>query len=160
SSRRSPQLGMAAGCFAPKEAPMRNNRWFLVLAGLGVGARFAAAQPAIASHPRVKEAAYAVDRWLRGEQEFVRIPGVTAAVVLDQDVIWQGGFGYADRERKVPATPNTIFSICSISKLFTSIAVMQLRDAGKLRLDDPIAKHLAWFSLKSPSDEEAGPPTI
>jgi CubicO group peptidase (beta-lactamase class C family) len=41
-----------------------------------------------------------------------------------------------------------VYSICSISKLFTSIGVMQLRDAGKLRLDDPVAKHLSWFRIK------------
>ncbi len=139
---------------------MASNASFVLIAFMGLAARPAAAQSTIASHPRVKEAAYAVERWLRAEQEYPRIPGVSAAVVVDHDVIWEGGFGYADRERKTPATPNTIYSICSISKLFTSIAVLQLRDAGKLRLDDPIAKHLSWFSLKAPSEEESGPPTI
>src|SRR5206468_10033186 len=61
--------------------------------------------------------------------------------------------GYADPTTKRPADADTIYSICSISKLFTSIAAMQLRDAGKLRLDDPVAKHLPWFTIKrSPAD--------
>ena len=46
------------------------------------------------------------------------------------------------------AEPGTIYSICSISKLFTSVAVMQLRDAGKLRLDDPVRSRLPWFTMK------------
>ena len=41
-----------------------------------------------------------------------------------------------------------MYSICSVSKLFTSVAVMQLRDEGKLSLEDPIAKHLPWFTMK------------
>ena len=59
-----------------------------------------------------------------------------------------GGIGYADLSRKTPATPSTIYSICSISKLFTCIGVMQLRDEGKLRLDDPVARHIPWFKIK------------
>ncbi|HUQ79684.1 MAG TPA: serine hydrolase domain-containing protein, partial [Gemmatimonadaceae bacterium] len=66
----------------------------------------------------------------------------------DQQILWSGGYGYADIARKAPATASTIYSICSISKLFTSVATMQLRDAGRLRLDDPVAKHLPWFTIK------------
>ena len=86
--------------------------------------------------------------WLEAQRAYEHIPAVSAALVKDQQVIWSGGYGYADVERKVPATASTIYSICSISKLFTSVAVMQLRDAGKLRLDDPVAKHLSWFNIK------------
>jgi len=113
----------------------------------------------IASHPRVKEAVAAYEKWLDGERAFKKIPGIAAAMVVDQDVIWQGGTGYADLARKTPATPNTLYSICSISKLFTSISALQLRDQGKLRLDDPVAKHVAWFTPKTayPAD---GPITI
>ena len=41
------------------------------------------------------------------------------------------------------------FSICSISKLFTSVAIMQLVDAGKISIDDPIKKHLPWFNISN-----------
>ncbi len=135
------------------------RRSLLGVVVVGALARPIAGQ-SLVSHPRIQEASRALERWLEAEREYRRIPGVSAAVVVDQDVIWQGGTGFADRERKTPATPNTIYSICSISKLFTSISMLQLRDRGKLRLDDPIAKHLPWFALKSVSDEEAGPPTI
>jgi CubicO group peptidase (beta-lactamase class C family) len=101
----------------------------------------------------VMEARVVLERWLDAERAFKRLPGVSAAIVVDQNVIWQGGFGYADLARQTPATPSTLYSICSISKLFTSVALMQLRDQGKVRLDDPVAKHLPWFKIKNLTPE-------
>ena len=51
-------------------------------------------------------------------------------------------------------TPGTIFRMASHTKMFTSIAVLQLRDAGKLRLDDPVAKYLPWLHIKPASDDD------
>jgi CubicO group peptidase (beta-lactamase class C family) len=102
----------------------------------------------IAKHPRVQQALTLLDMWLEAERAYEQLPGISAALVHDQNVLWTRGFGYADVEKKLPATPSTIYSICSISKLFTSIALMQLRDAGKVRLDDPVSKHLPWFRVK------------
>ena len=65
----------------------------------------------------------------------------------------------ADRDRRVPAGPDTVYSICSISKLFTAIAVMQERDAGRLRLDDPVSRHLPWFSI-APAVPGSGEVTV
>ncbi len=70
------------------------------------------------------------------------------AVVHGKDVIWSKGFGLANREAKLAAAPDTLYSICSISKLFTSLGVLQLRDEGKLALDEPIATYLPWFDLQ------------
>ena len=108
----------------------------------------------IASHPRVKEATAVLEKWLEATRSYIRLPGISAAVVVDQEVIWQGGFGFADIAKRTPATPTTLYSICSISKLFTSVALMQLRDQGKVRLDDPVAKHLSWFTIKNPRPEQ------
>jgi CubicO group peptidase (beta-lactamase class C family) len=110
-------------------------------------------EPRLRSHPKVAAALDAARIWLEAERDFDQIPGLSAAIVHDQDVLWVGGFGYADLERKTPADPDTLYSICSISKLFTSIAVMQQRDAGRLRLDDPVQKHLPWFDLRRASPE-------
>jgi CubicO group peptidase (beta-lactamase class C family) len=73
---------------------------------------------------------------------------MSVGIVYDQELVWSRGLGFADVDKKIPASPGTIYSICSISKLFTSIGIMQLRDEGKLRLDDPIEKHLSWFNIK------------
>ena len=58
------------------------------------------------------------------------------------------GFGFANPDRGLEASPATIYSICSISKLFTSVAVMQLRDQGKLSLDEPLSTYLPWYRIK------------
>jgi CubicO group peptidase (beta-lactamase class C family) len=97
--------------------------------------------------------------WLEAERAFDQIPGVSAAIVRDQDVLWAGGFGLADADARRPAGPDTIYSICSISKLFTSVALMELRDAGKVRLDDPVGRHLTWFAIQ-PTDGDSGEVTI
>ncbi|MEK6325669.1 MAG: serine hydrolase [Acidobacteriota bacterium] len=99
-------------------------------------------------HPRVKQTLNLLQVWLDAQRAYQQIPGVSAAVVYDQQLLWSAGFGYADVSRKTPATPSTIYSICSISKLFTSIGVMQLRDEGKLRIDDPVARYIPWFKIK------------
>lgn len=105
-------------------------------------------QKDIRDDPRVISALELLEVWIDAHLAYEQITGIAIAIVHDQDLLWSRGFGYADLERKVPVSPQTIFSICSVSKLFTSIAVMQLRDAGKLNLDDPIKKHLPWFDIQ------------
>jgi CubicO group peptidase (beta-lactamase class C family) len=78
-----------------------------------------------------------------------KIAGLSVAVVYDQDVLLAKGFGYADIEKKAPADRTTIYRVGSITKLFTALMLMQLRDAGKLNLDDPIEKYLPEFKIKS-----------
>jgi len=105
------------------------------------------AQP-LTEDSRVASALKLVEIWVEGQADYQNIPGVSAGIVYDQKLIWSKGFGFSDLEKKTPATPATIYSICSISKLFTSIAVMQLRDQGKLSLDEPIRTYIPWFKIK------------
>jgi CubicO group peptidase (beta-lactamase class C family) len=56
------------------------------------------------------------------------------------------GYGYADIENKVEATPDTIYRVGSVTKQFTAVAILQLHDAGKLKLADPITTHLTDYS--------------
>jgi CubicO group peptidase (beta-lactamase class C family) len=119
----------------------------------------AAQEAALRDHPRVRESLALLAAWADAKRAYEGIPGVSMAVVHDQELIWSQGLGLANREADVPATPQTIYSICSISKLFTSIAVMQLRDAGKLRLDDPVSRHLRWYALRDTFPADA-PVTI
>jgi len=79
--------------------------------------------------------------------------------VSDQELVWGKGFGFADTNAKLPMTPTTKFRMASHSKLFTAIAIMQLREEGKLRLDDPVAKYLTWFRA-IPAGNDDGPITI
>jgi CubicO group peptidase (beta-lactamase class C family) len=91
---------------------------------------------------------HVVDLWLDAQRDFDKLPGLSVAIVQDQDIIFKKGYGYADVERKVPMTPETIFSICSISKLFTSIAIMKLWEQGLIRLDDSLPALLPDFKVK------------
>lgn len=84
-----------------------------------------------------------LDVWLRARIETLGIPGLAIAVVHDQDVIYQGCFGYADVAARNPVTPKTQFRIASQSKLITAPAIMRFRNAGKLRLDAPLSEYLA-----------------
>jgi CubicO group peptidase (beta-lactamase class C family) len=117
------------------------------------------AQRPLAEHPKVAQSLELLRAWLGAQRDYDRLPGLSAAVVHDQQVIWSGSVGVTDLEKNTPATDQTIYSICSISKLFTSVAVMQQRDAGKLRLDDPLTKHLPWATLRQ-SAPEFGPATV
>jgi CubicO group peptidase (beta-lactamase class C family) len=102
----------------------------------------------LADDPRVASALTVVEKWIEAQLDFNDIPGMSAAIVHDQELVWSRGMGFADVDERRPASPDSIYSICSISKLFTSIGIMQLRDEGKLRLDDPIGKHLSWFDIQ------------
>lgn len=90
-----------------------------------------------------------LEKWIDAQMAFRNQPGLAIAVVYDQELIWSKGFGFADIEKKTPMTPRSIFRIASITKTFTSTAILQLRDRGKLHLDDPVAKHLPWFMYKN-----------
>ena len=107
----------------------------------------------LASDPRVATVLELIELWMDAQVDYEDIPGVTMGIVHDQDLIWSKGFGYSHVESETPAAPDTIYSICSISKLFTSISLMQLRDEGLLRLDDPIADHLPWFTIQDSHPE-------
>jgi CubicO group peptidase (beta-lactamase class C family) len=104
------------------------------------------------------EALRVVDVWLDSVQAYRHIPALSAGVVVGDDMIWSKGFGTIDASHTVVATPQTIYSICSISKLFTSISLMQLYEAGKVHLDDPITTYLPWATISPASD--SGPITL
>ena len=71
-----------------------------------------------------------------------RLPGAAAGIVVDDDLAWSFGYGYADVGAKRPHDAKTVFRIASITKTFTATAILQLRDEGKLHLDDPAVAFL------------------
>jgi len=119
--------------------------------GAGLILIVVAAAPAgaqVADDPGVKEALEVARVWLEAQQAYEQIPALSVAVVHDQERIWSAAMGVAHRDTGAPATTETLYSICSISKLFTSVAVMQLRDRGLVDLRDPVSEHLPWFDLE------------
>jgi len=118
-----------------------------------------AARPHVAADPDVLGAERLFSAWMDGQIAYRGLPGIVVGVVSDQELVWAAGFGFADVNAKAPMTPATKFRMASHSKLFTAIAIMQLREQGKLRLDDPVAKYLPWFKGK-PAGDDDGPITI
>ena len=86
------------------------------------------------------------------------ITGISIALIDDQKIIWQKGFGHADLENDIPATPETVYRVGSIAKVFTAAATMQLADLGKLDIDQPLVAALPEFSIKT-RFPKAGPVT-
>lgn len=76
------------------------------------------------------------------------VTGLSIALVDDQQVVWAQGFGYADETQHIPATPETVYRVGSISELFTATAAMQLAEQGKIALDQPLQTYLPEFSIK------------
>jgi D-alanyl-D-alanine carboxypeptidase len=112
--------------------------------------------PSIADHPEVRPAVELFIAWIEAQVAYAGQPGLSAGIVHEQDLVWARGFGWADRERRVAATPDTLYRIASTTKLFTATAILKLRDAGRIRLDDAVAHHLPWFTLDRPAVD--GPP--
>lgn len=95
------------------------------------------------------EALRLLDTWVATTVAQRGQPGLSIGVVLGDRLVWAKGYGFADLEKKVPATPQTLYRVASITKTFTAVANLQLRDAGKLQLDDPIRRHLSWARIRA-----------
>lgn len=91
----------------------------------------------------------AVDQFIAQEMDTQRLPGLALAITQGDQVLYVKGYG-ADGDGK-PVTPQTQFFIASVSKSFTALAVMQLVEAGKVSLDEPVQKYLPEFTLADPN---------
>lgn len=131
---------------------------FVVVAALNY-APIAQAQPIVPPTTQYKDAIRLLDYWLEAQTAFDRVPAVSAGVVIGQELVWGKGYGFVDERKTIAAGSDTIYSICSISKLFTSIAIMQLSEAGRLSLDDDISKLLPSARIER-SDPDSGPISI
>ena len=83
-----------------------------------------------------------LERRIRGEQRTQRLPSIVAAVLRDGEVVWEAAVGVADIAADREAAADTQYRLGSITKTFTAAAIMQLRDAGKLDLEDSLDKHI------------------
>ena len=126
----------------------------VVPVGSAVMAQAPATASAVAADPDVLAAERLFSAWLEGQIAYKGLPGVAVGVVSDQQLVWAKGFGFANLQDKRPMTPATLFRMASHSKLFTATAIMQLREQGKIRLDDPVSKYLPWFRLKPAGDDD------
>lgn len=92
--------------------------------------------------------AAAVEAAISAAMRRLGVPGLSAAVVVDRELRWSAGFGLADVENDVPATPATVYRLASVSKPITATAVLALADKGRLDLDAPIQRYVPSFPVK------------
>ncbi|HEY9603327.1 MAG TPA: serine hydrolase domain-containing protein [Allocoleopsis sp.] len=98
----------------------------------------------------VQELEAFLDDFFAKEMAKEHVPGAAVALVKDDKIFFSKGYGYADLEKKIPVVPDkTLFRVGSISKLFTTTAVLQLAEQGKLKLDDDVNKYLKRFQVKN-----------
>ncbi len=78
-----------------------------------------------------------------------QVPSIAVAVAKDGKILWEEGFGWADREKRIAANEHTTYSLASISKPISATALMTLVSAGKIDLDKPINDYLGTAKLRA-----------
>src|SRR6266481_997679 len=107
-----------------------------------VAALLAAAVPAAAETAEARPAASRkADALLSGLIE-TNDPGLAVLVAQDGNILFENGYGLADREHRVPVIPQTTFRIGSTTKQFTASAILKLQEEGKLSINDKLSKYI------------------
>lgn len=120
---------------------------FLTIVILTVVSSVATVQPAFA---QVAPANFdAVDAYISAKMEELGIPGAALVIVQDDQIVHLKAFGVADDSGR-PVTPQTPFFTGSTGKSITALAIMQLVEADKIKLDAPVQTYLPWFSVADP----------
>ena len=118
------------------------------------------AQPRVATAQSTQQDS--ARRYVRALLEQQRLPGLAVTITVAGRIVWHEGFGYADVAAKVPASPETLFRIGSVSKLLTAAALMRLVESGTVDLDAPISTYvnvpaaLARVTLRQLAGHTAG----
>lgn len=95
-----------------------------------------------------------IDRLFRDFAASAHVPGVAWGVVIDGEVAHLGSAGYRELETKSPVDADTVFRIASMTKSFTALAILKLRDEGRLSLDDPAERYVPELAeLAYPTDD-------
>lgn len=108
----------------------------------------------VAADPEVQAQIGLFSAWMEGQIEIHGLPGAVVGVVAGDDLVWARGFGHADIASDRAMQTDTRFRMASHSKLFTAAAIMQLREEGRLRLDDPVVEYLPWFEFEKASPDD------
>jgi CubicO group peptidase (beta-lactamase class C family) len=130
----------------------RWKRWQLILAALALlAAGLVVFYPKPPLPPSSITSVAELDAYLNKLTRFGTPQGLTLVVTKNGKTLYSKGFGMADRPRNIPASPETVYHWWSITKIPTAIAILQLQEQGKLRLDDPVVKYLSFFKVEYPS---------
>ena len=83
------------------------------------------------------------------EMDRHNIVGLSAAIIVDDHIVWSNGYGYANKETNKLATPDTVYRVGSISKIPNAIAVLKFKAAGKVDIEAPITHYIPELKMKS-----------
>lgn len=113
-------------------------------------------KPAVFTDPgrmeKIKNTFPAIDSIYKKYAVDNHFPGLAFGIVVDGRLVHAGNYGYTDIEKKIPVTSSSLFRIASMSKSFTAMAILKLRDEGKLNLDDPAYRFIPELKkLKYPT---------
>ena len=90
-----------------------------------------------------------IEQFVEVRMKETNIPGMALAVTDRDKLLKVSNYGFADVVAQAPITPDSLFEVASIGKSFTVIALLQLRDEGKLDLHAPVTQYLPWFQVRS-----------
>ena len=130
---------------------MRTLSIAFITIALGISITAQVKQPSVDFDPSFKPAAFtdparleritqtfpAIEKIYKEHAAKNHFPGIAFGVVVDGKLVLAGNDGYTDIDKKIPVTSSSLFRIASMSKSFTAMAILKLRDDGKLNLDDP-----------------------
>src|SRR6266700_1734761 len=91
-----------------------------------------------------------IDAYVSEQMQADHIPGVALGLVHNDQVVHLRGFGEASQSGRA-VTPHTPFILASVSKSFTALAIMQLVEGGKVKLDAPVQRYLRWYRVADPA---------
>ncbi len=96
-----------------------------------------------------EEAFKRLDQFIEQKMKATNVPGMAIAVTDRERLLRVSTYGFADVAAQTRVTPEMLFEIGSIGKSFTSIALLQLREEGRLDLHEPVTRYLPWFEIQS-----------
>lgn len=90
-----------------------------------------------------------IDNWLPIKIMYDHTPGAVICIATDGKTQYLKAFGKAHLSTNTLMKPDHLFRIASISKMFTAVAILQLQEQGKIKLDDTVSTYLPWFTEKN-----------
>jgi len=153
SAPSAPARAPAPAAAAQGEAPLPAQRF-------AEATLAPAAFPDPARRDKLAAAFPEVERYLAAEIQKMQLPGVAVGIVIDGDLAYSRGFGVRDVEAGAAPDAETAFRIASMTKSFTAMAILKLRDEGRLRLDDPAVRYVPELSGIAYPTRDAAPITV
>jgi CubicO group peptidase (beta-lactamase class C family) len=113
-----------------------------------------------ASFSKMEDAFKVIDKVYADYAAKNHFPAIAYGIIVNGKLVHSGSTGISNIETKTPATSKSLFRIASMSKSFTAMAILKLRDEGKLQLNDPVSRYIPEFNKSGSLTNDAAPITI